>query len=137
VSGAIDRVKLNEFDRQLGALLGLGKGVLRCIAVTFFAVTLLPQAQKENIVASRAGRYIVRLLDKTDAIVPPEIHEVIHPYLHKIEERLDPNYQPHLPYQDLRSLWREVPAQAWPQTSPLEPRPFPPPYTAEQPGRSY
>ena len=37
--GAIDRVKLNEFDRQMGALVGFAKGVLLCIAITFFAVT--------------------------------------------------------------------------------------------------
>ena len=28
VGGAIDRVKLNEFDRQMGALVGFAKGVL-------------------------------------------------------------------------------------------------------------
>jgi membrane protein required for colicin V production len=82
VSGMIDRVKLVSFDRQLGAMVGLVKGVLFCVAITFFAVTLLPQPQKETILASQAGRYIVALLDKTDAIVPPEIHEVIGPYLH-------------------------------------------------------
>jgi membrane protein required for colicin V production len=94
VSGMIDRVKLVSFDRQLGAMVGLVKGVLFCVAITFFAVTLLPQPQKETILASQAGRYIVALLDKTDAIVPPEIHEVIGPYLHEIEKRLDPNHQP-------------------------------------------
>jgi membrane protein required for colicin V production len=94
VAGIIDRVKLESFDRQLGALFGLAKGVLLCIAITFFAVTLLPQPQKETIVASRAGHYIVVLLDKTDTVVPPEIHEIIGPYIHRIEERLDPNYQP-------------------------------------------
>jgi membrane protein required for colicin V production len=94
VSGMIDRVKLVSFDRQLGAMVGLVKGVLFCVAITFFAVTLLPQPQKETILASQAGRYIVVLLDKTDAIVPPEIHDVIGPYLHEIEKRLDPNHKP-------------------------------------------
>ena len=93
VSGMIDRVKLVSFDHQMGALFGLLKGVLFCVAITFFAVTLLPQPQKESILASRSGRYIVVLLDKTEAIVPPEIHEVIGPYLNTIEKRLDPNYQ--------------------------------------------
>ena len=40
LSGLIDRVKLKEFDRQMGALTGLAKGGLLCIAITFFAVSL-------------------------------------------------------------------------------------------------
>src|SRR3972149_1242062 len=40
VSGIIDRVKLREFDRQMGALFGLAKGALLCLVITFFAVTL-------------------------------------------------------------------------------------------------
>jgi membrane protein required for colicin V production len=141
VSGAIDRVKLKEFDHQMGALLGLAKGVLWCVAITFFAVTLLPEIQKENILASRSGRYIVVLLNKTDAVVPPEIHEVIGPVLHRIEERLNPNGQPDDHQQDLQHLW---PSQAsggaegsdWrtPDNEPTwlnEPRPF----RAEQPAK--
>ncbi len=95
VSGIIDRVKLDGFDHQLGALIGLGKGVLLCVAITFFAVTILPQAQKDTIIASQAGNYIVQLLGKTHSGVPPEIHEVIRPYIEQIEQRLDPKYQQH------------------------------------------
>lgn len=115
VSGIIDRVKLESFDRQMGAIFGFAKGVLLCTAITFFAVSLLPQAQKEQILASQAGRYIVVLLDKTDAIVPPEIHDVIGPYLHRINQELDPNGQhPHsgAGYQDFQANW---PADAFPE----------------------
>ncbi len=95
VSGMIDRVKLDGFDHQMGALIGFAKGVLLSIIITFFAVTILPQNQKDMIIASRTGEYIVRLLDKTHTVVPPEIHDVIHPYVEKIEQRLDPNHQSH------------------------------------------
>lgn len=91
VSGVIDRVKLESFDRQMGAIFGFAKGVLLCVAITFFAVSLLPQSQKEQILASETGHYIVVLIDKTDSMVPPEIHDVIGPYLHRIEQQLDPN----------------------------------------------
>jgi membrane protein required for colicin V production len=94
VSGAIDKVKLNAFDHQIGALMGFAKGVLFCVGITFFAMTLMPPDKKEAIVQSRAGRYIVVLLDKTESIVPPEIHQVIGPYLQKIEERIDGTQQP-------------------------------------------
>ncbi len=93
VSGVIDKVRLESFDRQLGGLFGLAKGALLCIAITFFAVTILPQAQKDMIIASRTGEYIVRALDHSETFVPPEIHEVIHPYVERIEQRLNPNGQ--------------------------------------------
>jgi membrane protein required for colicin V production len=93
ISGAIDKVKLEAFDKQLGALFGFAKGVLLCVAVTFFAVTLLPPAQGEMIVGSQSGQYIVALLNKADAVVPPEIHQVIDPYLNKVKERLNPGGQ--------------------------------------------
>ena len=40
ISKSIDRMKLREFDRQIGALFGLAKGGLYCILITLFAVTL-------------------------------------------------------------------------------------------------
>ena len=113
ISGMIDRVKLDGFDHQMGALIGFAKGILLCIAITFFAVTILPQNQKDAIIASQAGQYIVRILDKTNTVVPPEIHEVIHPYVERIEQRLDPNYQPN-PVQDLQNVWPSESASSWP-----------------------
>lgn len=109
IAGAIDRVKLNEFDRQMGALVGFAKGVLLCIAITFFAVTLLGPDRRDQIIASRSGHYIVQILDKADAVAPPEIHDVIGPYIHKINERLDPNYQPDPTHdlQNLQQLWQQ------------------------------
>jgi membrane protein required for colicin V production len=109
VSGVIDRVKLNEFDRQMGALVGFGKGVLLCVAITFFAVTLLGQTQRERIIASRSGQYIVRILDKADSVAPPEIHQVIGPYIQQINQRLDPNYQPNPAgdLQDIQRMWQQ------------------------------
>jgi membrane protein required for colicin V production len=113
VGGAIDKVKLNEFDRQMGALVGFGKGVLFCIAITFFAVTILGQQQRDNILASRSGQYIVQVLDKADAVAPPEIKQVIGPYINKINERLDPNYRPNPQgdFQDLRQMWEQQAGQ--------------------------
>jgi membrane protein required for colicin V production len=129
VSGVIDKVKLESFDKQMGAMIGLAKGVLLCVAITFFAVTLLPPAQGEAIVASQSGRYIVALLDKSHSVFPPEIHEIVDPYLHKIEERLNPNFQPHAP--GAQGPWpsqAQSPSPAgwpqinWPQTQSQSPQ---------------
>jgi membrane protein required for colicin V production len=88
ISGAIDKVKLQAFDKQMGAIFGFAKGVLLCVAITFFAVTLLPPAQGQAIVNSQSGHYIVALLNKAETMVPPEYHQVIVPYLDKVEERI-------------------------------------------------
>jgi membrane protein required for colicin V production len=118
VAGAIDKVRLESFDRQLGAIFGFGKGVLLCIVITFFAVASLPPAQGEAIVASQSGRYIVALLDKSHSVFPPEIHQVVDPYLNKIEQQLNPNHQPH---GGMQTVWPQAqsnqpvqPAAAWP-----------------------
>lgn len=110
VSGIIDRVKLEYFDRQMGALFGFAKGVLLCVAITFFAVSLLPQPQKEQILASQTGHYIVVLIDKTDSAVPPEIHDVIGPYLHRIEQQLNPNNQ----FNSQHATWPQAAFPEWP-----------------------
>jgi membrane protein required for colicin V production len=116
VAGVIDGVKLKEFDRQMGALVGFAKGVLLCIAITFFAVTLAGDANRDQIIASRSGQYIVQVLDKADSVAPPEIKKVIAPYIAQINERLNPNYQPN-PQQDLEGLRRLWDQQAAPSGS--------------------
>ena len=90
VASAIDRVKLKEFDRQMGALVGLARGALWCIAITFFAATLL-ESQRDAILGSRAGHYIAVVLNNTNTVVPEEIHEVIGPYVERLKQGVDPN----------------------------------------------
>jgi membrane protein required for colicin V production len=90
VAGAIDRVKLKEFDRQLGAIFGAFKGVLLCIAITFFAVTLSVTA-RGSVLKSKSGVYIAQILNKADSVMPEEIHKVLDPYIDRLERGLDPN----------------------------------------------
>jgi membrane protein required for colicin V production len=93
VAGFIDRVRLKEFDRQMGALCGAAKGVLVCVAITFFAVTLSSKA-RGAVLHSRSGYYIALLLERANAVMPKELHEVLDPYLNKLEHGLDPSDQP-------------------------------------------
>jgi membrane protein required for colicin V production len=89
VKGFIDRVKLREFDRQMGALFGAAKGVLFCVAITFFAVTLSAPA-RTAVLQSRSGYYIAVLLDRAEGVMPRELHQVLDPYLRRLEKELDP-----------------------------------------------
>jgi membrane protein required for colicin V production len=93
VAGFIDRLRLNEFDRQIGALFGAAKGLLLCLAVTFFAVTLSP-GTREAILRSRSGYYMAILLQRADPVMPPELHDILDPYLDKLQQGLDPHAPP-------------------------------------------
>ncbi|QDV74729.1 CvpA family protein [Botrimarina mediterranea] len=90
VRKGIDSVKMEGFDHQMGAIIGIGRGTLWCVGVTFFAVTLpfVPQAWKQQVVGSKSGFYIARLLDETDSLFPPEVHQVVGPYLNRLETEL-------------------------------------------------
>jgi membrane protein required for colicin V production len=87
VSNAINRVRLQEFDRQIGGLFGLAKGVLLCVAITFFALTLATRS-RDAVLRSRSGHYIALLIARADSVMPREVHEVLDPYLDRIEEEL-------------------------------------------------
>jgi membrane protein required for colicin V production len=89
VSNTIDRIQLREFDRQMGALVGIAKGVLLCIAITFFAVSLTEDPTRKSIMTSKSGYYIGYVLDRAHAVMPEEIHEVVHPYLDELDQQLE------------------------------------------------
>lgn len=77
VKGFIEQVKLGEFDRHAGALLGAAKGALICVIITFFALTLLGDSQKKQIATSYSGQAIVQAIDNLPVAVPDEVHGVL------------------------------------------------------------
>ena len=87
ISSTLERIKLKEFDHQIGALFGLFQGVLLCTAVTFFVVTLSEKG-REAVVASRSGYYIARFLDISHPLIPDGVHQVLHPYFEKLHDTL-------------------------------------------------
>jgi membrane protein required for colicin V production len=86
ISGAINAVHLSAFDHQLGLLLGLAKGALLCIVITFFAVTLAP-TYRQQIVASRSGRLVANLIVRADTYLPKELHETVGPFVKQFEQQ--------------------------------------------------
>jgi len=130
ISGAINAVHLSAFDHQLGLLLGLAKGVLLCVVVTFFSVILAP-AYRHQIVASRSGRLVAELIVRADTYLPKEIHETVDPFVKQFEKQFDPSagipaaatgqppalygQQPQQPQQSpLKAMWDGVTsAAAW------------------------
>lgn len=86
ISGAINAVHLSAFDRQLGLLLGLAKGGLLCVVITFFSVTLAP-AYRHQIVGSQSGRLVADLIVRADEFLPREIGEAIDPFVRQFEDQ--------------------------------------------------
>ena len=89
VSGFIDRLRLKEFDHQVGGVFGGAKGVLWCVGITFFAVSLMP-ASRDQVLQSHSGHYIALLLNHAGEVMPPEIHQVLDPYLNQLQTELAP-----------------------------------------------
>jgi membrane protein required for colicin V production len=92
VRGAIERVRLREFDRQIGGLFGLAKGVLLCVVITFFVVTMSPNG-RQQVLASKSGYYITVFIHRAEPIMPAEARELLGPYLEKLERGLDPRVE--------------------------------------------
>ncbi len=88
LSSLIDKVRLKEFDRHMGAAFGLAKGGIYCLLVTMFAMSLLGPNQQSAICQSKSGFYIAKVLDKGVGILPKEIHDVVGPYLARLDEKL-------------------------------------------------
>ncbi len=88
VSGMIDKVRLKEFDRHLGAVFGLAKGIIFCLLITMFAMSLLGPNQQAAICQSRSGYYITVALDRGVGVLPKEIHDVVGPYLANLDDKL-------------------------------------------------
>ena len=96
ISSSIDKIRLKEFDRQLGAGFGLIKGAVLCCLITMFAMTLLGPTQQQSIANSRSGHYIGQVLSQAGGVLPAEVKEVIGPVLanvgKQLEQSRDPNY---------------------------------------------
>ncbi len=110
VSGIIDRVQLKEFDRQLGAVFGAIKGVLWCLIITFFAVTLSEPA-RQQVLKSRSGFYAAVLIHRGAPLLPPSITNYLDGYIQQMKKKLDPRLPP------------EEPAAAGPRTPVSRDRP--------------
>jgi hypothetical protein len=78
-------------------LFGLGKGVIFCLLITMFAMTLLGTKQQAAICQSRSGYYISAFLDKAVLILPQEVHSTIGEYLARLDNQLKQGQQNQLP----------------------------------------
>lgn len=84
----IEQFQLKSFDRQIGAIVGLGTGIILCLAVTFVAV-MTGEDMGRKVVQSRSGKYITQVIRKLDGVLPVEIKDRVDPYLERLDKELE------------------------------------------------
>lgn len=85
----IQRWKLEHWDRHLGGVAGALKGFLLCLVLTYFSVTLT-SSLREPILTTKSGKVMAHVMSAVHPIWPPGVHDVLHPYVHRLEEPKDP-----------------------------------------------
>ena len=89
ISRFLNRLKLQEFDRQIGALFGAAKGLLLCMIITMFAICLSGEEQRQKIVYSHSGRILLVMISRVQAVMPSEIQQSLRPYLLQVDQKID------------------------------------------------
>jgi membrane protein required for colicin V production len=74
ICAALKKMRIKEFDRQLGALVGFLKGLFVCMVITFFAVSF-SEVSRSYVLSSKSGHYLALLIDKTGALIPADMSE--------------------------------------------------------------
>jgi len=84
LSGWIEKMKLQEYDRHLGAIFGFVKGLTFCLVITFFVVTL-SENMRGAVFESQSGKAAAIIMDRLHPVMPNELHDVIGPYIHRLD----------------------------------------------------
>ncbi len=80
----IEKAKLKDFDRHLGAVFGFIKGVALALVLTYFVVTMSVSA-REALKNSYTGRYAAIIMDKLHPILPEKLHDAVADYIHLLD----------------------------------------------------
>ncbi len=85
--GWIEKAQFVEYDRHLGSVFGLIKGVVFVLVMTFFGVTLshnYPDV-RSAIFNSQTGKISAVIMDRLHPVMPTEFHAVLEPYIHELD----------------------------------------------------
>lgn len=83
----LEKMQLKEFDRQIGGLVGLAKGVLICTIITLFTMGLGTESQRQAVITSRSGYYMARLIEKVEPLMPAEYRPRLEQAIALLENR--------------------------------------------------
>ena len=88
IEGIISAIRLKNFDRHLGAILGMTKGLLLCMIITFFAVTV-SEKTKGMVLDSVSGKYFIRSISTVASLIPEDAYLVLQKNLEGIKQYVD------------------------------------------------
>ena len=86
----IEKAKLTEFDRHLGALLGALKGILLTLAVTVILLIYSSMA-RDLILKSESSSIAAKIINAVYPILPKAMHQILSPYLRQLDRELPLN----------------------------------------------
>ncbi|PQO29213.1 hypothetical protein C5Y96_15820 [Blastopirellula marina] len=89
INKTLNNFELKGWDRQIGAGLGFVKGVLLCIIVTMFAVALTKDDSRQQIVQSKSGFYITKVIHNLHGVMPAEVNQVVGPFIDRYNQRIN------------------------------------------------
>jgi uncharacterized membrane protein required for colicin V production len=84
---SLEKMKLVEFDRHLGALLGAVKGVLFTVALTIGLITVSDDA-RDIILKSESVTIAARIMNTISPILPEQLNALVQPYVKKLNDQL-------------------------------------------------
>ncbi len=105
VAKSLKKNELKGFDRQAGALLGAGKGVLLCMVITMFSVSMLGENAHEAIDHSRLGPYVEKAIWQVSDFVPAELAKYVDPHIQSYKEASQHGEPDVNPKQDIQNLF--------------------------------
>ncbi|HUQ69442.1 MAG TPA: CvpA family protein [Planctomycetaceae bacterium] len=84
---SLERMKLVEFDRHLGGLLGAVKGVLFTVALTIGLITISDDA-RDIILKSESVTIAARIMNTISPILPDQLNNLVKPYVKNLNDQL-------------------------------------------------
>lgn len=80
----IEKASLEYFNRHLGAIFGLLKGVVLCVVMTYFLVTLSPKA-RESLLTSRSAYAAAVIMNTFHPFIPEKLHDKVAEYIRQFD----------------------------------------------------
>ncbi|MCA8997531.1 MAG: CvpA family protein [Planctomycetaceae bacterium] len=84
ISTWIEKNQMKEFDRHLGAVFGLLKGVILSLILTFLIVTV-SQSARVALKDSYSGKGAAIIMDRLHPILPEKLHNALAEYIHLLD----------------------------------------------------
>lgn len=80
----IEKHEMKEYNQHLGAIFGFAKGVVICLVLTFFVVTMSASA-RESLKNSYSGKGAAIIMDRLHPVMPDNLHDALAEYIHQLD----------------------------------------------------